>query len=90
MITVSMLLLRLQGPLIFFVIAYLIVLVQSNLLHISVLCGLLWSMPALSGFSTQLRTLIHWSEFSFVLLIGLLVVDGIHPYIAGVSPQMIV
>ena len=32
MITVSMLLLRLQGPLIFFVIAYLIVLVQSNLL----------------------------------------------------------
>jgi len=28
-----MLLLRLQGPLTFFVIAYLIVLVQSNLLH---------------------------------------------------------
>ena len=37
----------------------LIVLVQSNLLHISVLCGLLWSMPVLYGFSTQLRILIH-------------------------------
>ena len=37
----------------------LIVLVQSNLLYISVLCSLLWSMPALSGFSTQLRILIH-------------------------------
>ena len=33
---------------------------------------------------------INWSVFSFELLIGLLVADGIHPYIAGVSTQMIV
>ena len=47
-------------------------------------------LPCMSGFSTQLRILICWREFSFELLIGLLIADGIHPYIVGVSPQMIV
>jgi len=85
-----MLLLRLQGPLTFFVIAYLIILVQLNLLYINVLCSLLWSMLVQFGSSILLRTSTHRSMFSFVLLVGLLVADGIHPLIVGVSPLMIV
>ena len=74
----------------FFVIVYSIVLLQLNQLPINVLCGLLWSMPVQFGLSIQLRIFAPWSVFSVELLVGLLVVDGIHPLIVGVSPQMIV
>ena len=90
MIIVSTLLLRLQGLLTFFAIAYSIVLVQLNPLHRNVLCALLWSMPVQFGFSIQLRTLTHWSTSSFELLVELLVADGFHPHIVGANPQMIV
>ena len=85
-----MLLLRLQDLLTSFVIAYLIALLQSSLLHTNVSCGLLWSMPVQSGSSIQLRILILWSVFSPELFVGLLGAGGIHPHTVGVSLQMIV
>ena len=90
MIIVSMLPLRLQDLLTFFVIAYLIALLQSSLLYINVSCGLLWSMPVQFGFSIQFRILILWTVFSSKLLIGLLVAGGIHPHTVRESLQLIV
>ena len=86
-IIVSVLLLRLQGLSIFFVIFYSLVLLQlaKSATYINVLCGLLWSMPVQFGFSIRLRIFAPWSVFSIELLVGPLVVDRIHPLIVGVT-----
>ena len=89
MIIVSMLLLRLQHPSTFSVIAYSNVPVRLNQLPTNVLYGLLFrNMLDQFGFSIQLRTKTVWIMFSIELLAGPLAAVGIHALIAGLSLHM--